>query len=49
MKILGKVGISLFVIIVGAIVAGIAKETAGSGNFIILGVTAAILLFIWKK
>jgi hypothetical protein len=49
MKILGKVGISIFVIVVGAIVSGIAKETAGSGNFIILGVTAAILLFIWKK
>ena len=49
MKILGKVGISLLVFVVGAILAGIAKETAGSGNFIILGVTAAILLYIWKK
>tara|TARA_B100001079_G_C16241693_1_gene439291 strand:- start:627 stop:776 length:150 start_codon:yes stop_codon:yes gene_type:complete len=49
MKILGKVGISLFVFVVGAILAGVVKETYGSGNFIILGITAAILLYIWKK
>ena len=49
MKILGKAGILLFVFVVGAILAGVAKSYYGSGNFIILGVTAAILLYIWNK
>ena len=49
MKILGKVGILLFVFVVGAILAGVAKSYYGSGNFIILGVTAAIILYIWNK
>ena len=49
MKILGKVGISIFVFVVGAILAGVANSFYGAGNFIILGVTAAILLYIWNK
>ena len=49
MKILGKAGISLFVFVVGAILAGVAHSYYESGNFIILGATAAILLYIWNK
>ena len=49
MKIVGKAGLLLFVFIVGAILAGVAKSYYGSGNFIILGITAAILLYIWNK
>jgi len=49
MKIVGKVGLLLFVFIVGAILAGVANSYYGSGNFIILGVTAAIMMFIWNK
>ena len=49
MKILGKVGISIFVFVVGAILAGLAKETGSSGNYLILGMTAVILFYIWKK
>ena len=49
MKILGKAGTLLFVFIVGAILAGVANSYYGSGNFIILGVTAAVMLYIWNK
>ena len=47
MKIVGKVGLLLFVFIVGAILAGVAHSYYESGNFIILGATAAILLYIF--
>lgn len=49
MKIFGKIILSIIIFVIGAIVAGIVKETSGNGNFIVLGITAAILILIWKK
>ena len=49
MGILAKVALSIVIVVVGAVIAGIAKESVGAGQYLIHGVIVVALIYLWNK
>jgi|GEM_PF-1890441 hypothetical protein len=49
MGVFAKVALSLFVVVVGAVIAGVAKEMIGYGQYLVHLSIVLGLFYIWKK
>ncbi len=49
MGILAKVALSIVIVVVGAVIAGIVKESIGAGQYLIHGVIVVALIYLWSK
>ncbi len=44
-----KIILSLVIIVVGAIIAGVIRDLVGVGQYIIVGVIVVILFYVWGR
>ena len=49
MGIVGRIALSLIVLVVGSVAVGAIGSEVGSGQYLAAGVVVAILVYIWKK
>jgi hypothetical protein len=49
MSILAKVALSIVIVVVGVIIAAIAKESIGAGQYLIHGIIVIAIMYLWSK